>query len=232
MFTRALIVLLLILNLGVAAWWWLRPQPPAPPVPVQPTGVPRLQLLGEGARPRLSTSPPAATADGANASEPEASAPAATTQLRCYAFGPFADQPAADAARAGLQPLVARLTLRTQAQRATGAWNVLLPPLPDRAAAQAMAQRIDAAGFKDYYVIAQGESANGIALGRFGSEDSARRHQTALQAAGFPVQVQAPAGAAVRYWLDAQATAAFDPAVARGRIAAAQAQPVDCSTLG
>lgn len=230
MFTRALIVLLLVLNLGVAAWWWLRPLPPAPPVAGQPAGVPRLQLLGEGASPRPSPTPvvPAAAANDAKTPQPEADALPATTEARCYGFGPFADPAAAEAARKVLQPLVTRLALRTEARGGTGAWNVWLPPLADRAAAQAMAQRIDAAGFKDYYVIAQGESANGIALGRFGSEDPARRHQVALQAAGFPAQVQAPVGAGVNYWLDAHTLAAFDPGAARSRIGAAQALPMDC----
>src|SRR5690606_41647514 len=44
---RALLVLLVMLNFGVATWWLLRPGPlPARPW-VQPEGVPALQLLGE-----------------------------------------------------------------------------------------------------------------------------------------------------------------------------------------
>src|SRR5690606_30939100 len=49
MLIRAAIVLLLVLNLGVAVWWVLHDAPPAPTVP-QPSGVPRLQLLDESAR--------------------------------------------------------------------------------------------------------------------------------------------------------------------------------------
>lgn len=46
MLTRALIVLLLALNVGVAAWWALRPAP-QPAAIVQIDGVGRLQLLSE-----------------------------------------------------------------------------------------------------------------------------------------------------------------------------------------
>ncbi|HEL5028377.1 TPA: SPOR domain-containing protein [Stenotrophomonas maltophilia] len=48
MLTRALIVVLAILNLGVACWWLLRdaPQPPAPPP--QPAGVAELRWLPGG----------------------------------------------------------------------------------------------------------------------------------------------------------------------------------------
>src|SRR5690606_41837747 len=69
---RALLVLLVMLNLGVGLWWLLRPDPVPSPPWVPPAGVPRLQLLGEAgpARP-LPVDPPAAQAaegeDGANA---------------------------------------------------------------------------------------------------------------------------------------------------------------------
>src|SRR5690606_3756391 len=44
---RALLVLLVMLNFGVATWWLLRPGPSAPAPWVQPDAVPRLVLLGE-----------------------------------------------------------------------------------------------------------------------------------------------------------------------------------------
>ncbi|MGY0652089.1 SPOR domain-containing protein [Luteimonas sp. A537] len=47
---RALLVLLVMLNFGVATWWLLRPGPSAPAPWVQPDAVPRLLLLGEPAQ--------------------------------------------------------------------------------------------------------------------------------------------------------------------------------------
>lgn len=48
MLTRALIVLLVVLNLGVAAWWVWRPQPTARAVEdTLPTGIARLRLVQE-----------------------------------------------------------------------------------------------------------------------------------------------------------------------------------------
>jgi len=46
MLIRSLIVLLVVLNLGVAAWWVLHDTPAQTPV-LQPAGVPRLQLREE-----------------------------------------------------------------------------------------------------------------------------------------------------------------------------------------
>lgn len=47
MLARAAVILLIVLNLGVAMWWALRPPSPPPAAPEQPQGVPRLQLLAE-----------------------------------------------------------------------------------------------------------------------------------------------------------------------------------------
>lgn len=68
MIIRAAIVLLLVLNLGVAAWWVLHDEPPPPATP-QPSGVPRLQLLDE--------STPAADAEPAASEAPAMASTAA-----------------------------------------------------------------------------------------------------------------------------------------------------------
>ena len=61
MLIRALIVLLIVLNLGAAAWWISRPAAQAPALPEQPAGVARLQLLGES-RATAKAAPPASVA--------------------------------------------------------------------------------------------------------------------------------------------------------------------------
>ena len=52
MLVRSLIVLLVVLNLGVAAWWLLH-DAPAPTPLLQPAGVPRLQLRDEAPPARI-----------------------------------------------------------------------------------------------------------------------------------------------------------------------------------
>ncbi|MBO9719484.1 SPOR domain-containing protein [Xanthomonas phaseoli] len=76
MYVRALIVVLIVLNAGVALWWALQPSPAPPPAPLQPTGVARLELLptvtGAGGPVR----PAAALTESTAAAERASTAPA------------------------------------------------------------------------------------------------------------------------------------------------------------
>src|SRR3546814_114647 len=144
MLARALIVLLVVLNLGVAAWWMARDDaaPAVASVEQPPADVARLQLLREVAPAEGAASPPAAAAAAPTTgergrSEPEqtapeqpaaadppaavppvvsAATPAATqVSLQCYAIGPFSDAGKLAAARRQLQSSVERLRTREAA---------------------------------------------------------------------------------------------------------------------
>jgi hypothetical protein len=216
MLTRALIVLLLVLNLGVAAWWAFGPGTSAPAVSAIDPAVARLQLVQE-----VPTLPHRLVDNQAAMAVPATAAPA------CFEIGPFNDDATLDQARSTLQTQVARLSIRREPARGRG-WRVWLPPMNDRAAAQAMAERIVSAGFKDYYIVPNGDEANSIALGRYGNEEAAQRRQADLRAAGFPAQAEALGGGA--RWLQVAATPAFDVARVQPSIAAQQ-RPLDCATL-
>ena len=219
MLPRALIVLLLVLNVGVATWWATR-QPPPSPVLAPPPGVARLQLLAEAPRraaPTPATTPPVATA--------KAIAPA-----QCFSLGPFSDAAAATA-RARLQPMVTRVVARGQPASSARGWRVQMPPLASPEAAQAMAQRIAAAGFGDFLVVHDGAEANAIALGRYGGEDSARRRAAALVAAGFDARAEPLGDAPGETWLDVVAATGFNATAAQAAVAAPQRRPLDCARL-
>lgn len=264
MLVRALIVLLIALNIGVAAWWIARPAPTAAAEAALPLGVARLRLVDEraDAAPAAPLQPAAAKpADGAAkpapeqpapqpaAAQPVAVEPAAATataseadkpvetlpaqaKAQCYSLGPFADAAAADAARAKLQPMAQKLATRSQgAATAARGWRVYLPPAASREAAQATAQRIRAAGFDDLFVMGEGADANGIALGRFRNEDSARKRAASLSQAGFPVQVQALGETSAATWIDVAATAADGDALRRAA-GAQRWRSLSCSAMG
>lgn len=235
MHLRALIVLLLVMNIGVALWWALRPAPAAEPPPAIPGDVPALVLVAEADRELLQSA--ALNAANAAARPDEAAtdggdeALVAPDDLRCYSFGPWEDADEAAAAGASLRDRAVRIRIREAVTGATG-WQVLLPPLEDRAAAEAAVERLVAAGFNDHFILGQGEQANAVALGRFSAEASARRHEAALHEAGFDAAAAEPLGATgTENWVDLAAGPDFDPDQARGASGAARAEPLDCANL-
>ncbi|MFO3706542.1 SPOR domain-containing protein [Xanthomonas codiaei] len=93
MYVRALIVVLIVLNAGVALWWAMQPPPSPPTAPPQPTGVARLEVL-----PMLATG--ASRPSLAAAAQPEAGVvPASRTPAPVPAAAT-----AAAAATASLEP--------------------------------------------------------------------------------------------------------------------------------
>lgn len=251
MLIRTLIVLLVVLNLGVAAWWITQPPAaPLPPAPM-PAGVARLQLMGEAAPgPPTTAAPtpppfadsvvtavPVPVADSAASEIPVATADPtepkpANPPSQCFSLGPYADAAAATAAATRLGSLATHTRSEQRPGKSAGAYNVSLPPAADRPAAQALAQRIGAAGFDDFLVNGSGAQANGIALGRYASREAAERRQAALQAAGFPAQVQAVGEeGAAQWWLQAAAGAGTTAAQLQRAAAATQARSLDCAVL-
>ncbi|MBZ3927545.1 SPOR domain-containing protein [Xanthomonas citri] len=79
MYVRALIVVLIVLNAGVALWWALQPPPAPPSAPPQPTGVARLGLLPTAARTGSGSAAESASTAPSTASGP-ASMPTPTPQ--------------------------------------------------------------------------------------------------------------------------------------------------------
>ncbi len=258
MLTRALIVLLVLLNVSVALWWLLRAEPASVPATAPPTGVAELQLLQAGTTvsPALPSTPtvplqeaapeaPASrqvAADLPRAPEPvEAEAPAAPpapaamapkdAPQRCVALGPFADQAAAQAAQAKVGGALLQPRLREQAVAgATSRFRVMMPPAESREAAQATVQRILAAGLSDYYIIGQGPDANAIALGQYRNREGAERRLAALREAGFQAQLSGGEGAS-SWWLQGALTDAGAAEGLRQRSGAAQQRSLDCAGL-
>lgn len=279
MLTRALIVVLAILNLGVALWWMLRGDPvPAAPAPT--TGVAQLQLLPSTGSPppaaRVAAAPTqalddvtpeptpapapvatpaAAVTEQATASVTAAPAPTSTPAMvpptpapaaapaaaptpvaaapaQCVSLGPFADRAAAQAAQAKAGASLRGTRLREIADAAATRYRVLLPAAASRDEAQATVKRIVAAGVSDYYIIAQGEETNAIALGQYRNREGAERRMAALSAAGFNARMVASGGdGSAQWWLDATLADQADPGAVRQRSGAAQQRSLDCARL-
>ena len=221
MLIRALIVLLVVLNLGAAAWWLTRPAPTPPAEPALPAGVARLQLVNEAP-----STPTQAPVPQARAAAPPAALAA------CFSLGPYTRESSALQAQAALAGRILHARLREVPGAGTGGYQVVMPPAASLEEAQATAARIGAAGFDDFLVVRQGEQANGIALGRYRSREAAERRLTQLQAAGFPAQMQTVGRAGPGLgWLEAGAAAGAD-VDALARLASSGApQPLECAAL-
>lgn len=240
MYVRALIVVLAILNTGVALWWGLRPSPPPPVPPSAPTGVASLQLIAPPtAAAAVATTAEAATpAPAAAAPAPAIAAPAAakavatavkpTNDLRCLSFGPYPSRDGAEATRMVAGPLLSDARVHEVPGADASSFRVMLAAVGNREQAQALVARIKAAGIGDYYVISQGDN-NDVAMGQYRNREGAERRQSELAAKGFSAEVLPSGGSGQsRWWLDAR-TAADDAALRALRAPGQRSR--DCATL-
>jgi len=257
MLIRFLIVALAILNLGVALWW-MTPRPaPATAPDVRETGVATLELVPMDAvdavdaaapavpaptgaaataaaatpAPTPATAPDAARAAATATATPTAAVSAPPPQQQCASFGPFPSREQAQAAQAALRADLSRSQLR-EVQPKAASYRVLTAPAASREEAQAMARRIVGAGFSDYFIIAQGEDANAVALGQYRNREGAERRLATLVAAGFPARIVGNGvEAAASWWLDVAHADTASAADLHKRSGAAQRQALECARL-
>lgn len=226
---RALVVFLAVLNLGIAAWWLSRPDvAPAAAIEEAPSGIARLQLVSERPATRATPAPAAATATPPPETAVEDTSPPAAPE-RCISLGPFADAAALAAAQAALRPGALRLRTRETREGGERGWRVYLPAAADRAAADAAADKLKAAGFTDLLIVGDGAEANSIGLGRFSGEARAQQHAEALRAAGFEARAEPLGEARTASWIDLALKPDTDPATARRASGAAQSRTIDCA---
>lgn len=226
MLLRAAIVMLVMLNLGAAGWWAFRPDARA--ATSSPAGAGSLRLLSESPLPMPAVARPSAAPESP-ASPPVAVVPAGTPAAPvCLRFGPFADAGARAAARQALAEAGVQAAVRDVPARGVRGWKVFLPAQASREAAQALADKLKAAGISDLFVLAQGEDANSIALGRFSSEAGARQRQAELQGKGVQASVGPIGGTPAQAWLEARLPAGADGA-ALAKLA--PSQPLECARL-
>lgn len=258
MLTRLLIVLLAILNVGVALWWMTPRTPPVVAAPRAEPGVASLEVLpspAADARPVGAVAAVAAAPPPAAATKPEQATPAASAvtesrpdeakpdeakpaepkpvaAVQCTSLGPYATQAQAQAALTALGADAARPRLREVPGKAASSYRVLIAPAASREEAQATAKRIVEAGFSDYFIVSQGEEANAVALGQYRNREGAERRLATLTAAGFPAKL-ATSGTevAASWWVDTATAGAATPASLQQRSAAAQQQSLDCARL-
>lgn len=199
MILRGLAVLLICLNLGVAAWWWRHEPPQVPAPPARDDGVGSLVLLGEAEAP---PAPDAAELGAVPVPLPE--------QPACLSLGPFGTPAELRAAMAALTPGVARIQFREVPATELRGYRVFLPAAGSREAALVTARQLAAQGVRDYYVVTAGAEENTVSLGLFRDLGNAGKRREELAALGFQAVLEPRTEDAPQWWIDLAAEPGFD----------------------
>jgi hypothetical protein len=201
MLSRALIVLLLCMNIGVAAWWATHEQAPAKVLPATDPGVASLTLLSEAPRPREVVT---------DVEELSVAPEQLGVQSVCLSLGPFASAAEMRRAMGILLPRVERIQFREVPALAVRGYRVFLPAAGSRAEALETARTLAAKGISDYYVVTAGDQQNTISLGLFRDQANADKRKLEVAALGYNPIVEARTEAAPQWWIDLAAAAGFD----------------------
>ncbi|MHB8473084.1 MAG: SPOR domain-containing protein [Gammaproteobacteria bacterium] len=217
---KALVALLLIVNIGFGAWQSSRPATSVhQPAPVD-LGVEPLRLLSEldspagtvadlpstGHDPLPSSAPtPTSVIPPATPAANPSPTPAPVA-AQCYSLGPFTGLAQATQIRQRLQGLGVSGQPRVEQSHAGAVYRVALPPLPSRDSALQVARQLAADGINDYQVITDERQRNVISLGVFKDRVAAGRRQARVAALGYAPRIEAHDTTVQVFWLDTRET--------------------------
>lgn len=187
MLVRVIVLLLVVLNLGAAAWI-ASTYRDAPPAEATADATPRLVLLSE----RDAANPVASPAPAATRRDDEA----------CASLGPFSNQADLRVAMNALTPLTRRIQFREGKLAQSRGWWVYLPPFPTRELALEAARDLSSRGVGDYYVISAGDQQNTISLGLFRERANAELRQAELTALNLNPLLGERSEEMPVYWID------------------------------
>lgn len=199
MLLRALILLLLCMNVGVAVWWASHREPVPATMPATDKDVPSLVLLSEAERKPV--------VDSAELAE----APAELSpDAVCLSIGPFSTPAQLRLAMDLMLPRVERIQFREVPAVALRGYRVYLPPAASRAEALQTARALSAKGIADYYVVTAGGDQNTVSLGIFRELENATQRREVVSALGYSPVIEARTEQVPQWWIDVAAPAGLD----------------------
>ena len=217
MLLRALIVLLLCMNLGVAVWWAAHREAPVVPAAASDPGVSSLVLLSESER-----QPVADSAEMSAAPEP------LSADAACLSLGPFSTPADLRQAMNALLPQVERIQFREVDAVSLRGYRVFLPAAGSREQALATARALSARGVSDYYVVTAGDQQNTVSLGIYHDLATATQRHDTVAALGYNPSIEARTEQVPQWWIDLAAPPTFDWRWVLPN-SPLQAEPVPCS---
>ena len=181
---RWVALILLIVNLGLAAWI----------------------AAGSPGGPRQRSEPPAEIGELVLLSESGGISEPPDDRSRdplCYTIGPFANAERARQARDRLAAQGLDPEQRTTEDQEVYGYQVLLPQRPSRQAALATTRELQNRGIQDYFIIVDDpELRNAISVGLFREKRYAVRHTDYLRGLGFDPEMRLRTRTRTRYWQD------------------------------
>ncbi|HEX7048423.1 MAG TPA: SPOR domain-containing protein [Gammaproteobacteria bacterium] len=212
---KALLMLLLLANLGFFAWqhWYGEEasDPFASGHPVEDAS-PRLALVGESRSDALAAAPnvaePPPVQDDPAQELAEESVPSAPliTSLACATLGPFEERDVAQIALVRLDELGFPSSMRESGGQIRSGFWVYLPPFPSRDAAETVRDELRAKGVNDLFIVngsvSGSEQQNAISLGLFSTPERADQRAAEIGRLGFAPRVAERFRDATVYWVD------------------------------
>jgi hypothetical protein len=199
MFLRSLILLLVCMNLGVAAWWAMHHDAQARPLPATEPGIASLTLYTESNHARLPVP-----------MESQQAAPALPADAVCQSLGPFESSTGLRRAMDALLPKVERIQFREVKAEELRGYRVYLPAATDHAQALETARALSAKGVADYYVVTAGDQSNTVSLGIFRDLANATKRRDEVVKLGYNAVLEPRTEPVKQWWIDLAAAPGFD----------------------
>lgn len=180
---QALLVILVLLNLGFLVLNIWGPENVPEPLPLTEANVPSLNLVKDIAP---------AVYSSANGSSPSS----------CYTIGPYLSQSVADEVLNKVRKYGLSVALRSLQTMEVLNYLVYIPPLPTRAEAEAVVQDMKRFDVKDQLVIDSGPYENAISLGFFEDLNKAKRHAEYIRYLGYDARYTEQKAPREVQWVD------------------------------
>ncbi|TDJ43328.1 MAG: efflux RND transporter periplasmic adaptor subunit [Gammaproteobacteria bacterium] len=122
----------------------------------------------------------------------------------CQTIGPIADASAADRIMMTLTGQATQLRLREVSQSSVESYLLLAEPQPSLEDSRALTEKMQAAGFNDFYIFWRGPHKGRISLGVHRNKAYAEERQTQLHELGFESELVSRTETRSRFWLDVE----------------------------
>ena len=213
---RILTLIVLVMNIGIAAWWSVRPaRPPASTPEREEPGVPGLVLLSELEQEGSESMPPAVRPPGVEAS--------------CFEVGPFMTQVDLRRAMSALATSALRIQFRESRAIVRRGYRVFIRSPGSREAALDIARSLSARGLDDYYVVTAGSEQDTISLGVYRDPQRAEARLREITALGFEPEIEPRNDEQAQFWIDLEVEKDADWRHPLGGYAGVSAAAIQCS---